>query len=151
MKRAFLFVMDSVGIGGSSDAAKFGDEGSDTVGHIAAECAAGRADIAGLRSGPLKVPNMVALGLGQACRLATGSVPPGLEGLATGFFAAAQEISSGKDTPSGHWEIAGQPVRDAWSAHRAIRGQDPGQEVALRWARGDREPRELTLRLGFPE
>ncbi|MCB1418121.1 MAG: phosphopentomutase [Notoacmeibacter sp.] len=114
MKRAFLFVMDSVGIGGSSDAAKFGDEGSDTVGHIAAECAAGRADIAGLRSGPLKVPNMVALGLGQACRLATGSVPPGLEGLATGFFAAAQEISSGKDTPSGHWEMAGVPVLFDW-------------------------------------
>ncbi|MCB1382859.1 MAG: phosphopentomutase [Notoacmeibacter sp.] len=114
MKRAFLFVMDSVGIGGSADAARFGDMGSDTVGHIAAECAAGRGGRKGLRSGPLTVPNMVALGLGQACRIATGTVPPGLEGGTYGFFAAAQEVSSGKDTPSGHWEMASVPVLFDW-------------------------------------
>lgn len=114
MKRAFLFVMDSVGIGGSADAERFGDSGSDTLGHIAIQCAAGACDVAGLRSGPLHLPNMTALGLGQAAALATGAVPPGLDGPATGFFAAAQEISSGKDTPSGHWEMAGVPVTFDW-------------------------------------
>ena len=118
MARAFLFVMDSVGIGGSADAVRFGDEGADTVGHIAQACAAGEADRHGLRSGPLDVPVMVSLGLGQACRLATGQVPPGLEGPVTGFHAAAQEISSGKDTPSGHWEMAGVPVLFDWGYFR---------------------------------
>mgnify|MGYP002480283911 CR=1 FL=1 len=62
MTRAFLIVMDSVGCGGAPDAAAFGDEGANTLGHIAAECAAGRADQG--RSGPLHMPNLGALGLG---------------------------------------------------------------------------------------
>lgn len=115
MSRALLIVLDSVGIGGAPDAARFGDEGGDTVGHIAEACAEGRADRDGLRAGPLRLPNLVALGLGEACRLATGRTPPGLEGAATaGLWGAAEEISSGKDTPSGHWEIAGQPVTFDW-------------------------------------
>ena len=64
---------------------------------------------------------------------------------------AASSRAAGIQPGDAILEIGGQPVRDAWSAHRAVRGQDPGQEVTLRWARGDREPRELTLRLGFPE
>ncbi|MFC7052261.1 phosphopentomutase [Hansschlegelia quercus] len=115
MTRALLIVLDSVGIGGAPDAARFGDEGGDTVGHIAEACAEGRGDRDGLRKGPLRVPNLVALGLGEACRLATGRTPPGLEGGATtGLWGAAEEVSSGKDTPSGHWEIAGQPVPFDW-------------------------------------
>ena len=66
MARAFLFVLDSFGIGGAGDAARFGDDGSDTFGHIAQACAAGAADRDGLRSGPLRVPNMLSLGLGRA-------------------------------------------------------------------------------------
>jgi phosphopentomutase len=115
MARAFLFVLDSFGIGGAADAETFGDAGSDTMGHIAAACAAGKADVAGLRSGPLHLPNMVALGLGRAGEIATGTLAPGLEGPASGFFGAAQEVSSGKDTPSGHWEIAGVPVPFDWT------------------------------------
>ncbi len=114
MKRAIIFVLDSVGVGGAADAAKFGDEGSNTVGHIAAACASGRGDKDGLRSGPLKLPNLVALGFGRAAETASGTVPAGLEGDARGFFGAAQEISSGKDTPSGHWEISGVPVTFDW-------------------------------------
>ncbi|MBZ0162490.1 MAG: phosphopentomutase [Notoacmeibacter sp.] len=114
MKRAILFVLDSVGVGGAADAADFGDEGSNTIGHIAAACASGEGDRDGLRSGPLHVPNMVALGIGRAAEIATGAVPPGLEGEPSGFFGAAQEVSSGKDTPSGHWEIAGVPVTFKW-------------------------------------
>ena len=60
MARAFLIVMDSVGCGGAPDAAAFGDEGANTLGHIAAECAAGRADIGGEKAdvgGGLRAPD----------------------------------------------------------------------------------------------
>lgn len=111
--RALILVLDSVGIGAAPDAARYGDEGADTIGHIAELCFAGRADEP-RREGPLQLPNLVALGLGQACRLATGRVPAGLDGSAEqSRFGCASEISKGKDTPSGHWEIAGvgAPVR----------------------------------------
>jgi len=101
MARAFLFVLDSFGIGGAADAADFGDAGSDTFGHIAAACAAGHGDRAGLRAGPLDLPHMMALGLGRAAAIAGGRQPA--RGEASGFYGAAQEISSGKDTPSVHW------------------------------------------------
>ena len=79
MKRAFLLVMDSFGIGGAEDAAAFGDAGADTLGHIAAACAAGAGDRDGLRSGPLKLPNLTRLGLGAAAKASTGALPPGLK------------------------------------------------------------------------
>jgi len=72
-RRAFIFVMDSFGVGEAPDAAKFGDVGADTFGHIAAECAAGRADREGVRQGPLHLPNLMALGLGELHKAATGS------------------------------------------------------------------------------
>ena len=112
--RALILVMDSVGIGAAPDAAHYGDEGADTVGHIAEACRAGVADNA-RREGPLRVPNLVTLGLGEACLLATGRTPAGLEGRAAkSQFGCASEISKGKDTPSGHWEIAGVPVLFEW-------------------------------------
>lgn len=116
MPRAFLLVLDSVGVGGAPDAARYGDDGSDTVGHIAERCARGGADRPGLRAGPLALPNLTALGLGEACRLATGHVPPGLRGEpdSTAAFGCAAERSAGKDTPSGHWELAGVPVPYDW-------------------------------------
>lgn len=115
MARAFVLVLDSVGIGGAPDAAQYGDAGADTVGHIAEACARGEADRPGLRAGPLDLPNLTRLGLGEACRLATGRVPPGLATDAPrGSFGCAAEVSRGKDTPSGHWEIAGCPVLFDW-------------------------------------
>lgn len=115
MARAFLIVLDSFGIGGAPDAAAFGDEGSDTLGHIAAACAAGAGDRAGLRAGPLMLPNLDRLGLGRAAEAATGRRPAGLgTGEPAGRYAAASEVSKGKDTPSGHWEIAGVPVPFDW-------------------------------------
>ena len=112
MARAFLIVMDSVGCGGAPDAAEFSDEGANTLGHIAEACAAGKADEC--RSGPLHVPNLDALGLGAAIRLASPSVAPGLEAVPSGLWGAATEVSRGKDTPSGHWELAGVPVPWDW-------------------------------------
>ncbi|MCF8511671.1 MAG: phosphopentomutase [Rhodobacteraceae bacterium] len=113
MARAFLIVMDSVGCGGAPDAAAFGDEGANTLGHIAAECADGRADIG--RAGPLNMPNLGRLGLGAALRLASGGEMPGTTSPAAGRWGAATEISRGKDTPSGHWELAGVPVPWDWT------------------------------------
>ncbi|MEM8702445.1 MAG: phosphopentomutase, partial [Pseudomonadota bacterium] len=116
MPRAILCVLDSFGIGGAADAAAFGDAGSDTLGHIAECCARGEGDREGLRSGPLSVPNMDRLGLGAAARLSTGKDVPGLdfEGAPEALWGYAAEVSNGKDTPSGHWEIAGVPVRFDW-------------------------------------
>ncbi|MDN5788106.1 phosphopentomutase [Pseudorhodobacter sp.] len=116
--RAFLIVMDSVGIGGAPDAGDFGDEGANTLGHIAAECAAGRAEQG--RSGPLRLPNLTGLGLAAAMDLAESGASLTLGGLPppgqrpTGRCGAATEISRGKDTPSGHWELAGVPVPWDW-------------------------------------
>lgn len=116
MPRAILLVLDSLGIGGAPDAGLFGDAGADTLGHIAAAAAAGRADVAGQRSGPLRLPLLEALGLGRAAALACGHVPPGLSGPPdpAAAWGYAVETSKGKDTPSGHWEIAGAPADFAW-------------------------------------
>lgn len=115
MKRAIILVLDSFGIGATEDADKFGDVGSDTLGHIAEQCAKGLADNDN-RSGPLTLPNLSRLGLGHAAEESTGSFPIGLDkGVEViGAFGHAAEISSGKDTPSGHWEIAGVPVLFDW-------------------------------------
>jgi phosphopentomutase len=116
MSRVLLLVLDSFGVGGAADAAAHGDAGADTLGHIAATCAAGGADVQGLRTGPLHLPNLEAIGLGAAAHLATGAWPAGFD-LRDGFrgtFAACDEESTGKDTPSGHWEMTGLPVPYAW-------------------------------------
>jgi phosphopentomutase len=111
--RAFLVVMDSVGCGGAPDAADFGDAGANTLGHIALACAEGRADQG--RTGLLKMPNLDRLGLGAAIRLASGLAAPGLGAPPEGLWGAAEEVSRGKDTPSGHWELAGVPVPWDWT------------------------------------
>ena len=117
MPRAFLVVMDSVGCGGAPDAGAFfndgvPDTGANTLAHIARTCAAGRAEDG--RTGPLRLPNLDALGLGAAIRLASGDDTPGLDMAPVGLWGAATEVSKGKDTPSGHWELAGVPVPWDW-------------------------------------
>ncbi|MGL6514976.1 phosphopentomutase [Aeromonas hydrophila] len=112
MKRTFILMMDSFGIGAAADADKFGDVGANTLGHIAKACAAG--EIEG--RGALNLPNLSKLGLGHAGELASGTFPAGLNKdiEVIGAYGFAQELSSGKDTPSGHWEIAGVPVLFEW-------------------------------------
>ena len=112
MRRAFVVVLDSVGCGGAPDAADFGDAGANTLGHIAQACAAGRAEVE--RSGPLRLPVLDGLGLGRAITLASGLQAPGLGAVPAGLWGAATEVSRGKDTPSGHWELAGVPVPWDW-------------------------------------
>ena len=109
MKRAIILVLDSFGIGATADAGKFGDVGADTLGSIARQRALSA-------DGPLRLPNLARLGLFEASRESTGEYP---EGASTGdeiigAYGFAEELSSGKDTPSGHWEIAGVPVLFDW-------------------------------------
>lgn len=102
MPRAILCILDSFGIGGAPDAADYGDVGSNTLGHIAANY-------------QISLPNMDALGLGAAAKLSTGEIPRGLTDQPRGGrWGVGREVSKGKDTPSGHWEIAGVPVPFDW-------------------------------------
>ena len=108
MPRAILCILDSFGIGGAPDAGDYNDghghpdTGADTLGHIAANY-------------DLHLPNLDALGLGAAAKLSTGNVPRGLTDTPKGGrYGVGREVSKGKDTPSGHWEIAGVPVPFAW-------------------------------------
>jgi phosphopentomutase len=109
MGRAIILVLDSFGIGATADAAQFGDAGADTFGHIARERAASG-------SGPLRLPNLARLGLFHASRDSAGEFPPGAvtDAQIVAAYGYAEELSSGKDTPSGHWEIAGVPVLFDW-------------------------------------
>ena len=92
MSRVFLTVLDAVGAGEAPDAAEYGDMGTNTLGHVIAKC-------------DPKLPNMAALGLGQIPN--TGYR---YKGKITGAYGRAREVSKGKDTTSGHWEIAGVRV-----------------------------------------
>ena len=105
MKRVIILMLDSFGIGGAPDAAKFGDEGANTLGHIATSV------------GGLKIPNMAMLGLGTAAFEVSGMKPEivGNSVSAVGSkYGHMKEISHGKDTSSGHWEMAGVPVLFEW-------------------------------------
>jgi phosphopentomutase len=114
MARVIVVVLDSFGIGAAEDAEQFGDVGADTFGHIAEYVATTRAEQGGNPS--LQIPHLMSLGLGEAYYGATGSQPRGIKPAATivGQYGWAQELSSGKDTPSGHWEMAGVPVLFDW-------------------------------------
>lgn len=103
MPRAFILVLDSFGIGAAPDAARFGDAGADTFGHIAAHQA-------------LALPHLESLGLAAARELVSGDWAEGFDRRSgfTGAYGAAFEQSTGKDTPSGHWEMAGAPVTFDW-------------------------------------
>ncbi len=109
MARAIILVLDSFGIGATADAERFGDVGADTLGSIA-RVRAGSAE------GPLRLPNLSRLGLFHAGKESTGHFAAGADTEVdlVGAYGYAAELSSGKDTPSGHWEIAGVPVLFDW-------------------------------------
>ncbi|MFQ5983859.1 MAG: phosphopentomutase [Woeseiaceae bacterium] len=110
MGRAVILMMDSFGIGAAADADRFGDAGSNTLGNIA------RFRASADNGNALKLPNLSRLGLMHAAFESSGEFPAGadkdIEVVAA--YGYAKEISSGKDTPSGHWEIAGVPVLFDW-------------------------------------
>jgi phosphopentomutase len=103
-------MMDSLGIGASADADRFGDVGSNTLGSIA------KFRSANGDAGALSLPNLTRLGLMHAAEESSGEFPAGASKdiEVVGAYGYAKEISTGKDTPSGHWEIAGVPVLFEW-------------------------------------
>jgi phosphopentomutase len=108
MSRAFILLLDSFGLGATPDADKYGDTGANTFGHIAAWAAK--------EGKPMSLPNLEKLGLAAAAHKACGEWAVGFnqrDGF-TGAYGVAREQSTGKDTQSGHWEIAGVPVLFDW-------------------------------------
>lgn len=91
-KRIIILVMDSVGIGHASDAAKFNDEGANTLGHIEST------------AGLIHCPTLRSLGLANIADIKTDETP------VMGAYGKMEEVSTGKDTTSGHWEMMGHPV-----------------------------------------
>jgi len=114
MNRAIIIILDSLGLGASADAVKYGDQNADTFGHIVEACEVGLANNKE-RNGPLKIPNLLRWGLGAA---AVGSrknpLPLATHNHVQGAYGHAVEVSHDKDTPSGHWEICGLPVPFEW-------------------------------------
>ena len=108
MARAIILVMDSFGIGYAPDAEKFGDVPANTFAHLAQYYFE-------QTQKKIALPNLASMGLVDAC-LAAGKEKFPVEGytLTKGAYGYAAEISSGKDTPSGHWEMAGVPVLFDW-------------------------------------
>lgn len=97
-RRAIVIVLDSVGIGALPDAREYGDEGSDTLGNIAR-----------VQEG-LTLPNLEKLGLGNIKPLQ--GVKPALK--PAGNYGKMAEASAGKDTTTGHWEMAGVILNQAF-------------------------------------
>lgn len=114
--RVCILLMDSFGIGASLDAHQYGDEGANTFVHIVEACQQGLANKEGLREGPLRLPYLESLGLYHAAVASSGLNFVNLAELShpKGHYGYAVEQSLGKDTPSGHWELAGVPVRFDW-------------------------------------
>ena len=114
--RVCVLLMDSLGIGASLDAPEYGDAGANTFGHIVDACREGLADKAGVRTGPLSIPHLARVGLYHAAVASSGLKMIDLATLAlpSGLYGYAVEQSLGKDTPSGHWELAGVPVMYPW-------------------------------------
>ncbi len=108
MSRAFILLLDSFGLGALPDADEYGDTGANTFGHIA--------EWAAKEGKPMSLPNLERLGLAAAAHKASGEWAAGFDqrdGF-TGAWGVAREQSTGKDTQSGHWEIAGVPVLFDW-------------------------------------
>lgn len=110
MGRVIILMMDSLGIGASADADRFGDAGSNTLGSIA-RFRASNGD-----GSALNLPNLARLGMMHAAEESSGEFPAGAtrDIEVVGAYGYAKEISTGKDTPSGHWELAGVPVLFEW-------------------------------------
>ena len=97
-QRIFLIVMDSVGTGAAADAAKFNDVGADTLGHIG-----------DYFKGELNLPNFQKLGISNLRNQPIKGVPANANPL--GYYGKMQEISAGKDSMDGHWEMMELPVK----------------------------------------
>ena len=112
--RGILVVLDALGIGGAPDADNYGDKGADTLGNITKACKEGKANSG--RFGDLEIPNLANLGIFAAHAEANydNSHSIEIQNVQDASFASATEYSKGKDTPTGHWELAGVPIEWEW-------------------------------------
>jgi phosphopentomutase len=120
-KRTFLIVMDSVGIGEAPDAEKFGDKGAHTLGHIAEHM------------GGLNVPNLEKLGLGNIDSTMKG-IKQTENPLA--HYAKLPELSNGKDTMTGHWEIMGLHIQEPFQTFPDGFPEELLDQLTEKWGRG---------------
>ncbi|WP_214000310.1 phosphopentomutase [Arsukibacterium sp.] len=124
MAKAVILVLDSFGIGSAPDAEKFGDVGANTFGSIARE-------FVKQKGRQLVLPNLARLGLVKAATAAAGNAPAVADSAEpVGAYGYARELSSGKDTPSGHWEIAGVPVLFDWGYFEQKTDSFPAEFIA---------------------
>lgn len=100
-QRVFLLVLDSVGIGALPDAKEFGDEGAHTLAHIASSV------------GGLNLPTLARMGLGNISAIPGISAAP----RTSASFGKCAELAKGKDTTTGHWEMAGIAVKKAFPTY----------------------------------
>lgn len=114
--RVCILLMDSLGVGASLDAHLYGDAGANTFAHIVQACNEGHADKTEVRQGALHIPNLARFGLYHSALASSGQKIVDVSTLAkpSGYYGYAVEQSLGKDTPSGHWELAGVPVKFEW-------------------------------------
>lgn len=112
MGRAVILLLDSFGIGATQDAALYGDEGANTLRHILEYCEKHTIPERN-REGSLYLPNLQERGLFEAERLSSGKGNSS-DAAINALYGFAEELSKGKDTPSGHWEICGVPVLFDW-------------------------------------
>jgi len=128
--RACVLLMDSLGVGESHDAKAYGDEGANTLGHILE--AVGR---------PLSLPNLTARGMMHVLEASATSSFCDVSSLPepTSYYGYAVEQSMGKDTPSGHWELAGVPVRFEWGYFPDTKPCFPSELIAKLIAQSDIE------------
>jgi phosphopentomutase len=119
--RVVILLMDSFGIGASKDAKDFGDAGADTLGSIVDYCV-------DTRTQPLSLPNLYHRGLQHASELSRqkrlshtlSNIQANTQNIPQALYGYAAEISKGKDTPSGHWEMIGAPVMSDWHYFVAV-------------------------------
>lgn len=125
MNRVIWLVMDGVGVGETPDAAQFGDQGSNTLGNLAR-------DVLQSRGTPLQIPNLLKLGAHKVTSIAGAATPTSI----IGAYGKALEKSTGKDTTSGHWEMAGLVVEKPF----AVYPEGFSKEVIDRWVRENNLP-----------
>lgn len=141
-KKAIIIVLDSVGIGELPDAANYGDKGADTLGHIINTCHP-------------NLPHMMELGLANI----DGAGFSGAVDAPKGCYGKLREVSAGKDTTTGHWEIAGiqlahafptfpngfpqdfiEKFEQAVGAARWATSPPPARRFSTSWARSTSRP-----------
>ena len=129
--KGILIVLDAVGVGGAPDAKNFDDQGADTLGNIRKACVKGEANLK--RFGKLSIPHLAKLGIFASHALANNHYLENNNFFCSkeASFACATEVSKGKDTPTGLWELAGTPLKWDWKYFENKSHSFPDKQINL--------------------